>query len=424
MAARHVVIIGAGAAGAASALAALKEGYRVTILDPADPGGEQAASYGNGCWLSPMSVIPPAVPGIWKKLPKFLSDPLGPLAIRWSYLPKVAPWLIRYLASGWRWEDVAKTAQALRPLVQDAPRLHQALAEQAGVGHLIERRGLMYIYPSRTDFKAERKAWEIRHQVGVRWIELDADELRQREPDLDRRYGFAVFVDEGGHCTDPGAYVAALISLAQAEGAKLHRDYATGFRIEAGRLCAVTTGQGEVTCDAAVIAAGVHSKPLARAAGDDVPLESERGYHAEISAPEVAPRYGLMPSDGKMSIMRTARGLRCAGQVEIAGIDAAPNWQRAEILKNHLLSCFPGLPKDIAADRIKFWLGHRPSMPDGMPCLGTSRATPDVIHAFGHGHTGLVAAARTGEVVAALLTRRAPPIPIAAFDSRRFNAFF
>ena len=424
MAARHVVVIGAGAVGAASALTALKEGYRVTILDPAEPGGEQAASYGNGCWLSPMSVIPPAVPGIWKKLPKFLSDPLGPLAIRWGYLPKVAPWLIRYLASGWRWEDVEKTAHALRPLVQDAPRLHRALAEQAGVGHLIERRGLMYIYPSRTDFEAERKAWEIRHQVGVRWIELDADELRQREPDLDRRYGFAVFVDEGGHCTDPGAYVAALIALAQAEGAKLHRDYATGFRIEAGRLCAVTTGQGEVTCDAAVIAAGVHSKPLARAAGDDVPLESERGYHAEISAPEVAPRYGLMPSDGKMSIMRTARGLRCAGQVEIAGIDAAPNWQRAEILKNHLLSCFPGLPKDIAADRIKFWLGHRPSMPDGMPCLGTSRATPDVIHAFGHGHTGLVAAARTGEVVAALLAGRAPPIPIADFDSRRFKAFF
>ncbi|MFO0200017.1 MAG: FAD-dependent oxidoreductase, partial [Alphaproteobacteria bacterium] len=148
MAARHVVIIGAGAVGAASALAALKEGYRVTILDPAEPGGEQAASYGNGCWLSPMSVIPPAVPGIWKKLPKFLSDPLGPLAIRWGYLPKVAPWLIRYLASGWRWEDVAKTAGALRPLVQDAPRLHKALADQAGVGHLIERRGLMYIYPS------------------------------------------------------------------------------------------------------------------------------------------------------------------------------------------------------------------------------------------------------------------------------------
>jgi D-amino-acid dehydrogenase len=319
---------------------------------------------------------------------------------------------------------VAKTAHALRPLVQDAPRLHQALAEQAGVGHLIERRGLMYIYPSRTDFEAERKAWEIRHQVGVRWIELDADELRQREPDLDRRYGFGIFVDEGGHCTDPGAYVAALIALAQAEGAKLHRDYATGFRIEAGRLRAVTTGQGEITCDAAVIAAGVHSKPLARAAGDDVPLESERGYHAEISAPEVAPRYGLMPSDGKMSIMRTARGLRCAGQVEIAGIAAAPNWQRAEILKNHLLSCFPGLPKDIAADRIKFWLGHRPSMPDGMPCLGPSRASPDVIHAFGHGHTGLVAAARTGEVVAALLAGRPSPIPIAAFESRRFKAFF
>lgn len=418
---KHVVIIGAGAVGAASALEALREGYRVTILDPATPGGEQAASYGNGCWLSPMSVIPPAVPGLWRKVPKFLADPLGPLAIRWSYLPKVAPWLIRYLRSGWRWEQVEATARALRPLVVDAPRLHAALAEQAGVGHLIERRGLIYIYPSRAEFESEKMAWEIRHKVGVRWIELNADELRQREPDLDRRYGFGIMVEEGGHCLDPGAYVAALIAHAEALGAVLVRDRAEGFRLAGGRLVAVRTGQGEITCDAAVIAAGAYSKPLARAVGDDVPLESERGYHAEISAPEVAPRHGLMPSDGKMSIMHTANGLRCAGQVEIAGLAAAPNWQRAEILKNHLLSCFPGLPKTIAPERVKVWLGHRPSMPDGMPCLGPSRASADVIHAFGHGHTGLVAAARTGEIVAALLAGRAPPIPIAAFDSRRFG---
>lgn len=417
---RHVAIIGAGIVGACSAIEAQRLGFRVTIIDPAEPGGEQAASYGNGCWLSPMSVIPPAFPGLWKKVPKFLMDPLGPLAIRWSYFPRVLPWLLRYLRAGGTWDSVEETARALRPLVVDAPALHLRIAEEAGVGHLIERRGLIYVYPTRAAFEAEAMAWEIRHRVGVRWMELDANDLHQREPDLDRRYTFGVMVEEGGHCTDPGAYTAALVAHAVGQGAELRRAAATGFRIEAGRLKAVLTDAGEIPADAAVIAAGAHSKPLAAAAGDRVPLETERGYHAEVTDPEVSPRHGLMPSDGKMSVMRTRNGLRCAGQVEIAGLAAAPNWQRAEILRDHLLRCFPGLPRTLPAERVKVWMGHRPSMPDGKPCLGPSRASADILHAFGHGHTGLVAAARTGRVVADLLTGEVPEIPIDAFNPRRF----
>jgi D-amino-acid dehydrogenase len=92
---RHVAIIGAGAVGVISAIEALREGHRVTLIDAGEPGGEQAASYGNAGWLSSHSVIPPAEPGLWKKVPGYLMDPLGPLAIRWSYLPKALPWLIK-----------------------------------------------------------------------------------------------------------------------------------------------------------------------------------------------------------------------------------------------------------------------------------------------------------------------------------------
>src|SRR6478609_10687547 len=94
---RHVAIIGAGAVGVISAIEALREGHRVTLIDAGEPGGEQAASYGNAGWLSSHSVIPPAEPGIWKKVPGWLLDPLGPLTIRWSYLPKALPW---FLAAG------------------------------------------------------------------------------------------------------------------------------------------------------------------------------------------------------------------------------------------------------------------------------------------------------------------------------------
>jgi D-amino-acid dehydrogenase len=417
----QVVVIGAGIVGACTALELLKAGQQVTILEPGLPGGEQAASYGNGCWLSPMSVIPPAMPGLWKKVPGFLTDPLGPLAIRWSHFPKVLPWLVRYLASGWTEGRVLKTARALRAMLADAPALHAALAEEAGVGHLIERRGLMYIYPSKAEFEAEAMAWRIRRQVGVQWLELSDDELRQREPALDRRYGFAALVEEGGHCRDPGAYVAALVQLAEAQGATRVAAKATGFRIEAGRLRAVLTEAGEVLADKAVIAAGAYSKVLAAAVGDAVPLETERGYHAMIEHPEAGPRTPMMPSDGKMSVTMTDRGLRCAGQVEIAGLEAAPNWRRAEILRDHLLRTFPGLPRDLSPGRVKLWMGHRPSMPDGLPCLGPSRATGDVVHAFGHGHVGLVSAPRSARLVAQMLSGQPTELDAKPYDPRRFG---
>lgn len=423
----HTAVIGAGIVGACTALELLRLGHQVTLVEPGEPGGEQAASYGNGCWLSPMSVIPPAVPGLWRKVPGFLSDPLGPLAIRWSYLPSVAPWLLRYLLSGWTEARVQRTAHALRAMLKDAPALHAALAEAAGVPELIRRQGLMYVYPSRAEFEAEAMAWRVRAATGIRWLELGPEEMRQREPALDRRYGFGVLVEEGGHCLDPGAYVAALVRLAEAEGAQRVAAAATGFRIEGGRLRAVVTAAGEVPADRAVIAAGAHSKALAAAAGSRVPLETERGYHAMIE-PGTAeegelpgPRTPLMPSDGKMSITMTRRGLRCAGQVEIAGLAAAPNWRRAEILRDHLLRSFPGLPRDLPAGRVKVWMGHRPSMPDGLPCIGPAAATPDVVLAFGHGHVGLVAGPRTGRLVAQILGGAAPEIPLAPYDPRRFG---
>jgi len=212
-----------------------------------------------------------------------------------------------------------------------------------------------------------------------------------------------------------------LVAQAQAEGAEFRPEAATGLRIESGRLKAGRTTSGEIPADRAVICAGARSGALAAAAASPVPLETERGYHALVLDPEAGPRTPLMPSDGKMSITRTRQGLRCAGQVEIAGLEAAPNWRRAEILRDHLLRSFPKLPRDLPADRVKFWMGHRPSMPDGLPCIGPSRATPDVILAFGHGHVGLVAGPRTAGLVAAMLAGESSVPDPAPYNSSPYH---
>jgi D-amino-acid dehydrogenase len=417
----HVVVIGAGIVGAACAIELLRDGHQVTIVEPGEPGGEQAASYGNGTLLNPSSVIPMASPGLWKKVPGYLSDPLGPLAIRWSYLPKLWPWLRRFVTAGSTPAKVAAIGRALKPLLDAAPEHHRALAEEAGVGSLITRQGVLFAFPDRAAFDAEALSWHVRRENGVQWLELDEDELRQREPSLDRRYKFAVLVEANGQCRDPGAYVAALVRHAVALGADLRRARATGLRIATRRLQAVLTETGEIACDKAVIAAGAWSKVLARAAGDAVPLETERGYHVVIADPGVEPRYPVMPSDGKMGCAMTPQGLRLGGQVELAGLEAAPNWQRAEVLLRFARKVYPGIPADLPRERIKLWMGHRPSMPDGLPCLGPASGCHDVVHAFGHGHVGLTAGATTGKLVAEVIGGRRPSIDLAPYAATRFR---
>ncbi len=410
----HVLVIGAGIVGACCAIEARREGWEVTILEPGAPGGTQAASYGNGGWFSPASVVPMSMPGLWRKVPGFLADPLGPLTIRWASLPSLLPWLWRFLRAGSSVAKVEAKARQINALIADSPDRHLALAREAGVEQLIQRAGLLYPFPTRAAFEAEALAWRLRAQNGVRWTELNEDELRQTEPALARRYRFAVRVEGGANCRDPGGYVAALVEYAKRLGVARITGQALDFVIENARLKGVQTSAGLIACDRAVIAAGIASARLAALVGDRVPLASERGYHVQITHPEADQRLPMMPSDGKMATTQMQAGLRNAGQVELASVEATPNWQRADVLLAHLQSAYPLMAGDIAPERISRWMGHRPATPDSLPVIGRSRATPDVIHAFGHGHIGLATAPITARFVADILAGKPAPPDYAA----------
>jgi D-amino-acid dehydrogenase len=418
---RRVAVIGAGAVGAMCAIHLLRAGHHVTIVEPGTPGGEQAASFGNSGWLSAHSVIPPAEPGVWRKVPGYLADSLGPVSIRWSHLPRAAPWLLRYVASAATPQRLLTIARALRTLLVDAPKLHAEIAGLAGVSQLVVQSGVLHLYRSREAFERDELAWDVRRSVGVQYDTLEGDVLRAQEPHLAPEYGFAVRVGETGHCRDPSAYVRALFEHARSTGAGHVAARATGLRIEGARLRAVRTENDDVDCDAAVIAAGMRSRPLATAAGDRVPLETERGYHVQIARAEGAPNTPMMVMDRKVVATHMSGGLRVGGQVEIAAIDDAPDWRRADILRRHALDLFPSLPRDLPPERITRWMGCRPSLPDGLPCIGPSSASADVVHAFGHGHVGLAASARTGRVIAQVLSGQAPDIALAPFAAQRFR---
>ena len=415
-----VTVIGAGVIGAQTAVQLAERGLKVVLVDPGPPGGEQAATYGNAAWLSSHSVTPPASPGVWKQVPKWLRDPLGPLSLRPAYLPKVLPWLLRYLAAGSTEAKLRQIAGELRSLLKDAPQLHAEMAVRAGVPELINATsGLMHVYRDRAGYEADGLGWRIRRELGITCEEIEAEELARRQPDLAKDYGFAVNVPEAGQCLNPGAYCAALVAYAGTMGARQIAARATGLRVEGGKLVAVETSQGDISCGSAVIAMGARSAALAAKAGDRVPLESERGYHVTVEggANLPGPTTSVMVGDRKVVVTRLSTGIRCAGQVEIASPDASPDWRRAEIMRTHLGAVFPGLDTSEA----KVWLGLRPSTPDGKPVIAKASGAEGVVHCFGHGHVGLVSSARSGRLAAQLVTGETPEIDLAPFAAGRFS---
>src|SRR4051794_35964032 len=291
---KAVAVIGAGMVGVCAAARLQRDGHRVVVFDPNDPG--EGASFGNAGCFNPSSVVPIARPDTLRQVPRYLSDPLGPLSIRWSYLPKLAPWLIRYIVAGTpaRIEDQAK---ALSSLIGPSLEYLMPLARDAGVESLIRRNGILIVYRSQGSWRADDRAWDLRRRNGVSWEELSSDELRQFDPNLSRDFVRGRLVPGNGHTVDPGGLVKGLAHAVERNGGEFLKRRAIGFAFDGERLRAVQTAEGEVAADAVVIAAGAHSKALASLLGDRVPLETERGCHLLIRDPEAMPRVPTTDAD-------------------------------------------------------------------------------------------------------------------------------
>jgi len=414
---KRVGVIGAGMVGVCAASWLQRDGHSVFLVEAGEPG--HGASFGNAGCLNGSSVTPVSMPGVIRNVPRWLLDPLGPLSLRWTYLPAIAPWLVRFIRSGTP-DKVRAQARALRPLVGPTLEALKPLVAAARAEDLVHRLGHLYVYRSAESLEKDRLAWQLRRENGVEIDEFDADELRQLEPALSRDYVRGVLVRENGHTSNPLGLVERLLGHFVRSGGELVRARANGFRLDGRRLAAIQTDSGDLPADAAVVCAGAYSKPLAAALGDRVPLETERGYHLMISDPERMPRIPTADADGKFVATPMDTGLRFAGTVELAGLAAPPDWRRARILLAQGRKMLPGLAASHPEERISMWMGHRPSLPDSLPVLGPSRASPDVFYAFGHGHVGMTAAPMTGKIVAELVDGRSPAIDITPFAAGRF----
>lgn len=408
-----VAVVGAGVVGAAVAHALLDDGHEVLILDREEPAF--GPSRGNAGWIAHTDILPIASPKILAQIPKFLTDPLGPLAIRPAYLPRLLPWLTRFVLAA-RPAAYERSIRALAALQQRALPAWLARAERAGLRRHIHRRGGLYAFTDAATLAEAGRVAKRQAEFGIRVELIGPDELRQLEPALTGGFAGATFHPDAAHVGDPLDLTLALFSAALARGAAFEKAEVTNIST-AERPALIGPDGWQRVVDRAVIAAGAWSKPLAAALGDAVPLDTERGYNVSFrgftgltSRPVGFEGHGFV-----MTPLDT--GLRIGGAVEFGGLKAAPNHARTRALYDKAATLVDGLP---GFDSGRLWMGFRPSLPDSLPVIGTASRNPNVLYAFGHGHYGMTQSTATADLVAELIAERPPAIDLAPFSPRRF----
>lgn len=409
----RVAVIGAGVVGLACAAELQRRGNEVTVIDPRLPG--EYCSFGNAGCLSRASCVPLGLPGAWKKVPGWLFDPAGPLRIRFAYAARIAPWLWG-LHRATSLERVNRIADALRPLLTTTIEKWRPLAAWAGVPELIRQDGYAFTYESDAGFRADALGRSLREARGVKIEVLAGPQVREFDPALSPAITHLVVMPEQGHVPSPVRLSRALAERLKAGGATFVPRTARGFELADGRVARIATDGDPVEAEAVVIAAGAHSKTLAESLGSRVPLETERGYHVMLDAPTVVPRIPTCSGEGKYFMTPMEGGLRVAGTVELAGLAAPPNYERADAMIPGARRLLPGL----AYRKVERWMGHRPSLPDSLPVIGRSPRFANAYFAFGHGHVGLTAAAPTSEIVADLVAGRTPYLDVKPYSAERF----
>jgi D-amino-acid dehydrogenase len=287
------------------------------------------------------------------------------------------------------------------------------LLEAAGSRHLLVEEGCLCLYANERE-RAEdalRLRFLREHDFEVR--ELNAAELTDLEPTVAPQFHSGVLLPQWQRVANPYEVVKRLFEHFIQDGGRFVTKDAVRLTAEV-----IECADGSrLPFSTAVVATGAWSAKLAATLGDYIPLESERGYHSDLPHPGVRPRLTLTwPAKAFVIVPIDGDKLRVGGTVEIAGLEAPPNFRRARVLLRHAKQILPALDTRDPSE----WMGHRPALPDTIPVIGRSPHAPNVIYAFGHGHLGLTLAATTASLVADLAMRRPSPLDLSPYRVERF----
>ena len=406
-------VIGAGIIGTTLAYALQRRGRNVVLIERDQPG--TGASYGNMASIAVTEFMPASRPSVWKQIPGWMLDAEGPVRVRPAYMPKLTPWFLRFIA--------ASRPAKLRELEAQGAALCQRvhddllpLLRETGLESELSEAGCLSLYTDEAEFKADREHIEILERFGFPHDVIGRQAIKALEPELSDKIGLAVLFPQNRSMKNPYQLVVKLALRLRELGGKIEQGEVVGFERGAAMRAVLLKDGRRIAADEVVIAAGVHSAKLAKLLGEPIPLETERGYHTQIMAPGIAMKHSIIWPARAFMVTPTAGGIRVGGTVEMAGIDAAPDYRRSKVTVKRAKEALPNLQCEDFTE----WMGHRPAFPDTVPVMSASAKTRGLFYATGHGHLGLTYAATNARLMADLMTGATPPVDMKPYRVDRF----
>lgn len=410
-----VIVVGAGIVGVSTAIWLQRGGHDVTIVDREGPAS--GTSHGNAGVLAAGAIIPVTAPGLLGRAPGMLLNRDAPLFLKWSYLPKLLPFLARYLRHATD-AHVDVYAAAMSALMHDTLDQHRQLAADTPAARFVHDEDYCFGYASRAAFEADTYGWDKRRAAGYDFEVMRGADYAARDPAYGQAFDTVVACKNHGRISDPGAYVKALAEHFVDQGGRLQIAEVRDIDLEAGVITGLQTSDGAMRADHIVFAMGPWSKEIAHKLGVKVPFESERGYHLEFINPSIMPKAPMMVASGKFVLTPMEGRLRAAGVIEFGGLKAGASRAPFDMLRRQVAAILP----DMTCDQVVEWMGHRPAPADSLPLIGANDPAGKSYSAFGHQHVGLTGGAKTGRIIADLIGGNKPNIDLGAFDPMKYTA--
>ena len=408
-----VGIIGAGIQGVCNALFLQKKGHQVTLFDREEPGS-QAASYGNAGHFSPYASIPLNRPDIITDVPAMLLSSTGPLALKWNYVPKMIPWFLKFLKNC-STKNMMHTAKYMHQVLDLALPAYDELFEEINLSGLVENKGIIYIWNDQ-NLKSRELEINIRNEIGAEQQLLNKKEIHDLEPNIKNIYHAGVFYKKARHARNPGKIWVKLFENFVRKGGKFLKLNIKDLDFDENNPIVRSETQ-RFMFDKLVISCGAFSKKLSDKLHENIPLDTERGYHIHfkdcdhlISRPVVFQNrgFGMTPME---------QGLRVVGTVEFGGLNNPISKSRIKNLVSNAKYLLDGLP-DHHEDE---WLGFRPTLPDYLPVIGPSKNYKNVFYSFGHHHLGWTLGAISGKIISKMISDEKTNLDLKPYSSLRFS---
>ena len=403
----NVKIIGSGIIGVCSAYFLQKQGAQVTLIDQTEPGS--GASYGNAGSFSYYSVLGLNTPDIFFNIPSYLLSSNSPLSIKLNYIFKLMPWMMKFLSNCTN-DKMLHTAKNMKIILEQSISSYEEIFSDIDVSNLYEKKGVLYLW-GKNNLKSYEQGVTIRNQLGVQQKILSKNEIKALEPNINPIYEKGVLYESAMCAKNPKKILQKIFDKFLELGGTFINDEIKEIKDQS-----ILGKKDHYEYDKLIISAGAFSKKMTDQLGENIPLETERGYHVHFKNCEHLVSRGVCFADSGLYLTPMEQGLRAAGTVELGGLDNPPSQKRIEYVIHQAKLLINNLPEPYDS-----WMGFRPTLPDFLPVIGKSKHYENISYAFGHNHLGWTLGAITGKLMRDLVLDKKNNYDISAFSPLRFS---